>query len=57
MLYVPEVFSDYCSESMMVMERIYGIPISDVAALEQHWRQHEDFGRARRAGVLHPGVP
>lgn len=36
MLYVPEVYSDYCSESMLVMERIYGIPISDVAALEQH---------------------
>lgn len=25
MLYVPEVYPDYCSESMMVMERIYGI--------------------------------
>ena len=36
MLYVPEVYSDYGSETMMVMERIYGIPISDVATLEQH---------------------
>ena len=36
MLYVPEIYSDYCSESMLVMERIYGIPINDVAALEQH---------------------
>ena len=36
MLYVPEVYSDYCSETMLVMERIYGIPISDVAQLEQH---------------------
>nr|WP_024966072.1 ubiquinone biosynthesis regulatory protein kinase UbiB [Pantoea sp. IMH] len=36
MLYVPEIFSDYCSETMLVMERIYGIPISDVVALEQH---------------------
>ncbi|XNM77100.1 AarF/UbiB family protein [Escherichia coli] len=26
---------DYCSEGMMVMERIYGIPVSDVAALEK----------------------
>ena len=34
MLYVPEVYPDYCSESMMVMERIYGIPVSDVEALE-----------------------
>jgi len=36
MLYIPEVYSDYCSENMMVMERIYGIPISDVVMLEQH---------------------
>ena len=36
LLYVPEVYSDYCSESMLVMERIYGIPINDVVALEQH---------------------
>lgn len=34
MLYVPEVYSDYCSESMMVMERIYGVPVSDTVALE-----------------------
>ncbi|AUX95131.1 ubiquinone biosynthesis regulatory protein kinase UbiB [Mixta gaviniae] len=36
MLYVPEVYSDYCSEGMLVMERIYGIPINDVVALKQH---------------------
>lgn len=36
MLYVPEIYSDYCSETMLVMERIYGIPISDIASLEQH---------------------
>ncbi|KAG4065050.1 hypothetical protein HA402_006796 [Bradysia odoriphaga] len=35
MLYVPEVYSDYCRESVLVMERIYGIPVSDIAALEQ----------------------
>ncbi len=36
MLYIPEVYPDYCSEGMMVMERIYGIPVSDVAALEKN---------------------
>jgi len=36
MLYVPEIYSDYCSETMLVMERIYGIPISDIASLAQH---------------------
>lgn len=35
MLYIPEVYPDYCSEGMMVMERIYGIPVSDVATLEK----------------------
>ncbi|OZI14496.1 ubiquinone biosynthesis regulatory protein kinase UbiB [Sodalis-like symbiont of Philaenus spumarius] len=34
-LYIPEVYPDYCSETMMVMERIYGIPVNDVAALEK----------------------
>ncbi|WP_113625938.1 ubiquinone biosynthesis regulatory protein kinase UbiB [Pectobacterium peruviense] len=34
MLYVPEIYSDYCSESMLVMERIYGIPVSDIDALK-----------------------
>lgn len=33
-LYVPEVFTDHCSEQVLVMERIYGIPVSDIAALE-----------------------
>ncbi|WP_395756131.1 ubiquinone biosynthesis regulatory protein kinase UbiB [Edwardsiella ictaluri] len=33
MLYIPEVFSDYCHESVLVMERIYGVPVSDIAAL------------------------
>ncbi|MBZ6068217.1 ubiquinone biosynthesis regulatory protein kinase UbiB [Aeromonas schubertii] len=33
-LYVPEVFTDYCHEHVLVMERIYGIPVSDIEALE-----------------------
>ncbi|WP_411705334.1 ubiquinone biosynthesis regulatory protein kinase UbiB [Edaphovirga cremea] len=35
MLYIPEIYSDYCYESVLVMERIYGVPVSDIAALEQ----------------------
>lgn len=35
MLYVPEVYSDYCRVDMLVMERIYGIPVSDVETLEK----------------------
>ncbi|WP_118984534.1 ubiquinone biosynthesis regulatory protein kinase UbiB [Photorhabdus sp. CRCIA-P01] len=33
-LYVPEIYSDYCRENVLVMERVYGIPVSDIEALE-----------------------
>jgi ubiquinone biosynthesis protein len=33
MLYVPEVYWDYCRPEVLVQERIYGIPISDMDAL------------------------
>lgn len=33
LLYVPEVYWDYCRVNVMVMERIYGVPISDVERL------------------------
>jgi ubiquinone biosynthesis protein len=34
MLYVPEVYWDYTSRQVLVMERIYGTPVGDVAALK-----------------------
>jgi ubiquinone biosynthesis protein len=33
LLYVPKVFWDYCRPEVLVQERIYGIPISDMTAL------------------------
>ncbi len=33
LMYVPKVYFDYCRTSVMVMERIRGIPIDDMAAL------------------------
>lgn len=33
LLYVPEVYWDYCRREALVQERIHGIPISDTAAL------------------------
>ncbi|MDH4108496.1 MAG: ubiquinone biosynthesis regulatory protein kinase UbiB [Gammaproteobacteria bacterium] len=33
LLYVPEIYWDFCRKGVMVQERIYGIPISDMAAL------------------------
>ena len=32
-LYVPKVYSEYCSKNVMVMERIYGIGVGEVEAL------------------------
>jgi ubiquinone biosynthesis protein len=34
LLYVPEVHWDWCRRDVMVMERIHGVPISDLAALK-----------------------
>jgi ubiquinone biosynthesis protein len=34
LLYVPEVYWDYCRANVMVMERIHGVPISDLASLK-----------------------
>ncbi|WOJ92624.1 ubiquinone biosynthesis regulatory protein kinase UbiB [Congregibacter variabilis] len=33
LVYVPEVFWDYSRRNVMVMERIYGIPVTDIDAL------------------------
>ncbi len=32
-LYVPEIYSDHCRHNVLVMERIYGLPISNIDAL------------------------
>ncbi|AHG78363.1 ubiquinone biosynthesis regulatory protein kinase UbiB [Mannheimia varigena] len=34
MLYVPEMYQDFCHKNLIVMERIYGIPVSNIAELE-----------------------
>lgn len=36
LLYIPEIFWDYTRENILVMERIYGIPISDIDKLREH---------------------
>lgn len=35
-LYVPEVYSDYCRHNLMVSERVYGIQVSDIDGLRKH---------------------
>jgi len=34
LLYVPEIYWDYCHQDILVIERIHGIPISDIEALK-----------------------
>jgi ubiquinone biosynthesis protein len=48
LLYVPEVYWPFCRRQVMVMERIYGIPISDVAELK---RQGVDLKKLAERGV------
>lgn len=35
LLHVPEVYWTYCRRNVMTLERIYGIPVNDLAALRQ----------------------
>ena len=48
LLYIPEIFWDYTRENVMVMERIYGIPVSDRVALETH---HINIKKLAERGV------
>ena len=36
LLYVPEIYWDYTRENILVMERIYGIPVANVKELQAH---------------------
>lgn len=36
LLYIPEIYWDYSRKNVMVMERIHGIPVSDIASLREH---------------------
>ncbi len=48
LLLVPEVYWDYCSTEVMVMQRMSGTPVSQVAALRA---QGVDIKKLARAGV------
>jgi ubiquinone biosynthesis protein len=48
LLLVPEVHWDYCASEVMVMQRMHGIPVSQVDALRA---QGVDIPRLARAGV------
>jgi len=48
LLYVPDVYWDYCRLNVMVMERIRGVPISDMTRLRE---AGTDIGRLAENGV------
>jgi len=35
-LYIPEIYWTYCREQMLVMERVSGVPVSDIEQLKKH---------------------
>lgn len=47
-LYVPEVYSELCHTNVLVMERIYGIPVSDIDHLKA---QGTDLKKLAERGV------
>ena len=54
---VPEMIWDLCTQSVIVMERMKGVPISQIAAPARGRRRHQEAGARRRDDLLHPGVP
>lgn len=48
LLYVPHVYWDWCRPQVMVMERIYGIPVTDLATLRD---QGTDMKKLAERGV------
>jgi ubiquinone biosynthesis protein len=48
LLYVPEIYWDHCRVDVLVMERIHGIPIGDIARLRE---LGTDFKRLAENGV------
>jgi ubiquinone biosynthesis protein len=48
LLYVPEIYWDHCRQDVLVMERIHGIPIGDIARLRE---LGTDFKRLAENGV------
>lgn len=47
-LYIPFIYTEHSRSNVMVMERIYGIPVSDIAALEA---QNTDMELLAKRGV------
>ena len=47
-LYIPEIYWPYCKDRVLVMERIHGIPVSDIEALKE---AGVDMERLAKTGI------
>ena len=56
-LYVPEVVWSHTNERVLTLERVRGIPVDDLAALDAAGIDRVAARRERRAPLLHAGVP
>ncbi|EGH00217.1 Ubiquinone biosynthesis monooxygenase UbiB [gamma proteobacterium IMCC2047] len=57
LLYIPQIHWQYCRNNVLVIERIHGIPVADIAALNA---QHTDMKKLAERGVeifFHTGIP
>jgi ubiquinone biosynthesis protein len=54
-LYIPEIYWPYCREPVLVMERVSGIPVSDIGTPETRGQPRTPAKRGIR--VFTPGVP
>ena len=48
LLYIPEIYWDYVRENILVMERIYGIPVTNIAMLNEY---HIDIKNLATRGI------
>ncbi len=56
-LYVPEVIWSHTNERVLTLERVRGIPVDDLAAIDAGRHRSRAARRERRAPFLHAGVP
>ena len=57
LLYVPEVYWDYCRSNVMVMERIHGIIVSRMDELRARGTNIAKLAENGVRDLFHPGVP
>ena len=56
LLVVPEMYFDYCADNVLVMERMHGIPVSQIDRLKRGRHRPQEAVARRRDAVLHAGV-